>query len=82
MDELVARLVANVGVDRTAAEKSVGIILDFLRIIDVRYAGLTPGQWSAIAMFAFGLTVMVYAKRRAALVDALLAPLDEPAPTT
>jgi hypothetical protein len=31
MDELIARLVANVGVDRTAAEKSVGIILDFLR---------------------------------------------------
>jgi hypothetical protein len=31
MEELIARLVANVGVDRTAAEKSVGIILDFLR---------------------------------------------------
>jgi hypothetical protein len=31
MDELIARLVAKVGVDRTAAEKSVGIILDFLR---------------------------------------------------
>ena len=31
MEELVARLVANVGVDKTAAEKSVGIILDFLR---------------------------------------------------
>jgi len=31
MEELVARLVANVGVDRSAAEKSVGIILDFLR---------------------------------------------------
>jgi hypothetical protein len=30
MDELVARLVANVGVDQTAAEKAVGIILDFL----------------------------------------------------
>jgi hypothetical protein len=30
MDELVGRLVANVGVDRTVAEKSVGIILDFL----------------------------------------------------
>ncbi len=30
MDELIARLVANVGVDKTAAEKSVGIILDFL----------------------------------------------------
>jgi hypothetical protein len=30
MDELVGRLVANVGVDRTVAEKSIGIILDFL----------------------------------------------------
>lgn len=31
MDELIARLVANVGVDRVAAEKSVDIILGFLR---------------------------------------------------
>jgi hypothetical protein len=31
MEELVARLVASVGVDKAAAEKSVGIILDFLR---------------------------------------------------
>lgn len=30
MDELIARLVANVGVDRVAAEKAVAIILDFL----------------------------------------------------
>lgn len=30
MEELVGRLVANVGVDRTVAEKSIGIILDFL----------------------------------------------------
>ena len=30
MDELIARLVDNVGVDKVAAEKSVGIILDFL----------------------------------------------------
>lgn len=30
MDELVARLVANIGVDRAVAEKSVGIILAFL----------------------------------------------------
>jgi hypothetical protein len=30
MDELIGRLVANVGVDRIAAEKAVGIILDFL----------------------------------------------------
>jgi hypothetical protein len=31
MDELIGRLVANVGVDRTAAEKAVGIVLHFLR---------------------------------------------------
>ena len=30
MDELVGRLVANVGVDRTVAEEAVGIILAFL----------------------------------------------------
>jgi hypothetical protein len=30
MDELIGRLVANLGVDRAAAEKAVGIILDFL----------------------------------------------------
>ena len=30
MDELIGRLVANVGVDREAAQKAVGIILDFL----------------------------------------------------
>jgi hypothetical protein len=31
MDELVERLVAKVGVERGAAEKAVGIILEFLR---------------------------------------------------
>jgi hypothetical protein len=31
MDELVGRLVAKVGVEQDAAEKAVGIILDFLR---------------------------------------------------
>ncbi|MGB6349280.1 MAG: DUF2267 domain-containing protein [Pseudolabrys sp.] len=31
MDELIERLVAQVGVERGAAEKAVGIILDFLR---------------------------------------------------
>src|SRR5262245_40656880 len=30
MDELIGRLVANVGVDRTAAATAVGIILQFL----------------------------------------------------
>jgi hypothetical protein len=31
MEELIGRLVAYVGVDRVAAEKAIGIILDFLR---------------------------------------------------
>lgn len=30
MDELVDRIVANIGVDRSVAEKSIGIIFDFL----------------------------------------------------
>jgi hypothetical protein len=30
MDELIERLVANVGVDRATAEKALGIMLDFL----------------------------------------------------
>ena len=30
MDELIARLVANVGLERAAAEKAVGIIFEFL----------------------------------------------------
>jgi hypothetical protein len=30
MDELIGRLVADIGIDRTTAEKAVGIILDFL----------------------------------------------------
>ncbi len=31
MDELIARLVTNLGIDRDAAEKAVGIILEFLK---------------------------------------------------
>jgi hypothetical protein len=30
MDELIARLVADIGIDRATAEKAIGIILDFL----------------------------------------------------
>jgi len=31
MDELIGRLIANVGIDQTQAERAVGIIFDFLR---------------------------------------------------
>ena len=30
MDELIGRVVAETGIDRAAAEKAIGIILDFL----------------------------------------------------
>ncbi len=30
MDELIGRLIADIGIDRAAAERAVGIILDFL----------------------------------------------------
>ena len=43
MDELIGRLVADVGVDRAAAEKAVGIILDFL-------AKESAGRQSAAAL--------------------------------
>jgi phosphatidylglycerol:prolipoprotein diacylglycerol transferase len=44
----------------------VRFFLDFLRAApleggDVRYAGLTPAQWSSIAMVAFGLAVWQFA---------------------
>lgn len=33
----------------------VRFALDWLRVADPRYAGLTPGQWMAIPMFAIGI---------------------------
>jgi phosphatidylglycerol:prolipoprotein diacylglycerol transferase len=42
----------------------VRFTLDFLRAVDVRYAGLTPGQYGSIFLFILGLFMMrrVYAK--------------------
>lgn len=38
----------------------VRFALDFLRVNDVRYAGLTPGQWTAVAaLIALGVTAAV-----------------------
>ena len=36
---------------------------DFLRIADATYAGLTPGQWMAIPLFALGLLALRYSTR-------------------
>jgi hypothetical protein len=61
MDELVDRIVAKVGVDRTVAEKSVGIIFDFLSKegpTDKVHAilGQLPGADAAIAAARAGDT--------------------------
>jgi hypothetical protein len=54
MDELIGRLVANVGIDQTTAERAVGIILQFLlkegpaEKVEGLLAKL-PGAQSAIA---------------------------------
>lgn len=39
--------------------------LDFLRIVDVRYAGLTPGQYFSIVLFAFGGASALWITNRA-----------------
>jgi phosphatidylglycerol:prolipoprotein diacylglycerol transferase len=44
----------------------VRFFYDSLRVVDVRYLGLTPGQWSSVAMFALGLWVVSGLKKRAA----------------
>jgi phosphatidylglycerol:prolipoprotein diacylglycerol transferase len=42
----------------------VRFMFDFLRIVDVRYFGLTPGQWGAIALVVVGVLIV----RRSALL--------------
>jgi phosphatidylglycerol---prolipoprotein diacylglyceryl transferase len=44
----------------------VRFLFDFLRIIDVRYLGLTPAQWGSVAFVAFGLLMVKYTQRLAA----------------
>jgi phosphatidylglycerol---prolipoprotein diacylglyceryl transferase len=39
--------------------------LDFLRIVDVRYGGLTPGQYFSIALVFFGLFYALWITKRA-----------------
>ena len=38
--------------------------LDFLRVIDVRYFGLTPGQYCSIALIVFGVGVILWIRKR------------------
>lgn len=36
---------------------------DFLRIVDVRYAGLTPGQYGCVALFIGGISILIVRHR-------------------
>lgn len=38
--------------------------LDFLRVADATYAGLTPGHYGALFAFGVGATLLIYAQRR------------------
>ena len=53
--------------------------LDFLRVGDARYGGLTPAQWTALALLAALPVMWVRCRRQDRLSqDALLAVSDEP----
>jgi phosphatidylglycerol:prolipoprotein diacylglycerol transferase len=41
-------------------------IVDYLRIVDVRYFGLTPGQYGCIALFIVGLVILRVRSKAAA----------------
>jgi phosphatidylglycerol:prolipoprotein diacylglycerol transferase len=38
--------------------------LDFLRVVDVRYAGFTPGQWFSVILMILGVYLIVKASKR------------------
>jgi phosphatidylglycerol:prolipoprotein diacylglycerol transferase len=48
---------------------------DFLRVRDVRYGGLTPGQWGTMGLLLLGVAILMMARRRAQAAPA------EPLPT-
>jgi phosphatidylglycerol:prolipoprotein diacylglycerol transferase len=63
----------------------VRFFLDFLRVADVRYAGLTPAQWAALAALLGLATIIVHARRRPDAPQAGYTPardvvVSEPAP--
>lgn len=39
--------------------------LDFMRKVDVRYGGLTPGQWGSMALLGVGIYILLRQSRRA-----------------
>ncbi|HEY0708920.1 MAG TPA: hypothetical protein VGG33_19075, partial [Polyangia bacterium] len=52
----------------------VRFVLDFGRTVDVRYGGLTPGQWGAMALLVLGSYILLHFYKRAPLAQALIDP--------
>jgi phosphatidylglycerol:prolipoprotein diacylglycerol transferase len=52
----------------------VRFVLDFGRTVDVRYGGLTPGQWGAMALLVLGSYILLHFYKRAPLAQALIEP--------
>lgn len=48
----------------------VRFMLDFMRKVDVRYGGLTPGQWGSMIVVCVGIYILIRQSRRAKLVTA------------
>lgn len=67
----------------------VRFAMDFLRITDgvnadPRYGGLTPAQWECVALFLFGVGMLIYIRSLKARgfdpASLVMAPADEPPP--
>ncbi|HEY0715483.1 MAG TPA: prolipoprotein diacylglyceryl transferase [Polyangia bacterium] len=52
----------------------VRFVLDFGRTVDVRYGGLTPGQWGAMGLLVLGSYILIHFRKRMALAQALIEP--------
>lgn len=73
---VLAMLFARLGRRRRAPGFYLGLLcvayppvrfgLDFLRIIDVRYLGLTPAQWGSLGFVVLGLVLLARTRRFAA----------------
>ena len=50
--------------------------LDFLRVVDVRYFGLTPGQYFSMTLFGFGIWMLLWIKRQQKSATPVKMPLE------
>jgi phosphatidylglycerol:prolipoprotein diacylglycerol transferase len=58
----------------------VRFFLDFLRVADAAYLGLTPGQWFSIVLLIGGLALGVYVRKNASALQQVEPPDAAPVP--